>query len=469
MQILQRRHIRLSTVIISKMRAQFKPAFEFFTDYCHEAMLHHADPHPKRELRINAYTEIVERALDYSTNHPWVFLAAHWKLKPAEWKKPGKYGRTIVDVKTPASLLGFILCDVIKVAMASTVIEYKGGHIAFCKSPATTALRLHFRNLISPPGRFYYVYFSDDSCCAMRVPNAVHWYNLDITACDASHTEELFFLLRKLLPKRVRPAMTQLINQCKSPLKLKSCVNPKISCVLKPRKAMLYSGVTPTGAINGVASTLIACAIADCRYVDGSDLRDAAREAGYVISGWEKPLVIPEHIQFLKHSPVLDLAGEWQPCPNLGILLRASGACKGDLAGRGPIEPRARAFQYGLIHGCYPRIQMPLLDAMRDATTLHHLNQVPKPILHQISQELLFKSEFDDDTVLHLDQNSALRRYDFTTSETVDFLHYCTQPLGVWTNCTAVSKVLNLDYGLSCIERESPLWACQAKYAIVPP
>lgn len=439
--------------------------FDSWTDMCEMAREHHDDPHQKRMLRIQAWTEIVERGRDMVEGDEWLFTHPMWKLKLAEWSKPGKFGRTIVDLATPASLAGFLYANMLKDAMAAEVIHINGGTIVFCKSPRPSALREAFGGLFEPPGRFFFVYFSDDACLAIRNPRTgrIERYNLDIQLCDASHTGALFDTLYTISPSYTHSAVRAGITQCSAPIKLLSTQDRKIKCVIKPKSPMLYSGVTLTGGINGVANTSIALAISECDYVDGDSIRLAGERVGYVLTGWEAPLDAFEEVQFLKHSPVLDIAGDWQPVLNLGVMMRASGSCKGDLPGRGPWEPRAREFQASLMQGMYPRTHSHLIDTIKLMTGVVD----PKPLPRAVAEELAFKVVDDpDEPHIYLTDDSLYRRYALNPEEISEVNDiYARMRVGQWLHSSALTKILALDYsGMATIESEDPPWHGAARF-----
>lgn len=445
---------------------QYEDAFKLWTDMCTEAWKHYSDPHQKRLLRMQAWDQLVEIGLTLCEGNPWQISKADWKLKCAEWSKPGKFGRTIVDLATPASLAGFVYAGMLKEAMASTPIHYLGGLIEFCKSPHPNALRRAFEKLINPPGRFYFVYFSDDACLAIRSSTgSVDRYNLDIELCDASHTGAMFNLLRVVSPTSTHSAIQAIIAQCSSPLKLASTQSRSISCVLRPSDPMLYSGVTITGGINGLANTCIALAIAECEYTGGDSIRAAAEHAGYLVTGWQAPLEHIEDLQFLKHSPVLDIFDDWQPCLNLGVMLRASGSCKGDLPGRGDIQLRAREFQASLLQGMYPRTHSTLIDTLKSATGITN----PRPLPPIERSELAWKVVDDDELPhIYLQSESLYRRYRLLPDEVIELeCTYAPLGVGMWMSSSALTKILALDYnGMATIEHETPCWHGLARDAL---
>ncbi len=442
----QERFVREHCPILEGFRDKYAPYFHEFDHQADEARRHYADPHEKKELRIQGYKEMVEDGI-INEDSCWM-KSTWWKLKKNEWAKPGKYPRTIGDLGVVASLLGFRLTNYLKSAQNEEILEVNGGHLQFCKAPYPAALHEVFENLRSPPGRFYFVYFSDDACLAIRRGNEVHRFNLDISSCDASHGPVMFELLKKMVPKNCRRAMHNLVKQCQTPLRVYSNVDRKRVCILQPTRPMLYSGSTITTAINNLANILIGLSIAELDYSDPAQIARAAERAGYIVTGGERPLEKFEDLQFLKHSPVLGTDSVYHPLLNLGVLLRASGTCNGDLPGRGDMEKRGLAFQRGLLQGAYPYSRFRLLELMRSAVGGGDVCKVA---------EKLFTGKTGGDEYPHYvcQDESLYSRYRLEPQEVADLEHLLGRAsFGDCVNCTAIDKILALDYGLNTTEFE---------------
>jgi len=119
---------------LDKLRNSYSPYFDDYKGAELEALEHHADPHIKRILRIQAYRELVEQALATDDSSLWV-KSVLWKLKKNEWAKPGKKPRSIGDLGVAAFLLGFRVTSFLKGAQSEEVIDVNGGSMVFCKSP----------------------------------------------------------------------------------------------------------------------------------------------------------------------------------------------------------------------------------------------------------------------------------------------------------------------------------------------
>jgi len=438
----------------------YAPHFDEYHGREEEARRHHADPHPKKVLRVHAYDDLQTTGDLYNNTSHWLYPNARsarveMMLKYEYSKGPEKPGRAVIDFHTNASLAGAWLMNIVKEAQSVHILEANGGHFRFVKSPDPFVMQDVFEKLYNPPGRFYFVYFSDDSTLAIRVNGVLQWYNLDISSCDASHSEFLFQALLQLFPEHCLHDARSLVAQCRAPLRVRANSlqrgGPMVE--IKFRNPRLFSGSTLTTAINNLASLLIGYAISFCDEITPATLTAAAERAGYVVTGCE-PLRDFSKVQFLKHSPVFDVCGKIRPLLNLGVLLRASGTCKEDLPGRGPIRSRGQSFQYGLLQGMYPRAVFPLITAMKKSTP--PLTCTKSAFVGQATGAL---KTVDNPLypVFHITSEEVYRRYELTTCEQ-DELDYQlgVATFGTWINNSAAQKILDLDYGITTNTDYSP-------------
>lgn len=403
----------------------------------------------KKQLRINAWDDIV--ALNLAADHLWYLDLSKkgtvYKMKTFEIAKPGKPPRMIGDLGVHASLQGFRLTSFMKKAMAKHVLNVGGGQIHFCPTPTPSALETVFNNLITPAQRFYFVLFSDDSCLSIRTKDGrVLRFNVDISSCDASHTYHLFEQLKNLFPGDLRAEVQQLIDQCRTTIEIYDLFNRKRKVKLIPNSPRLYSGSTLTTILNNLANILIAISISQVDINCAQDVIDAAKRVGYIVTcddctDWHK-------LQFLKHSPVRCTDGVIRPLLNLGVLLRLSGTCKGDLPGTKSqtLAERGKNFQASLLRGAYPKANFKLLRNMRANAGLETeaCNKV-------VSTMLEYKVIADEDyPSFEVDSHEVWKRYDLTPLQVAELEddfgsckfsdHYCSPGTAV---------VLNLDYGLT--------------------
>ena len=426
----------------------YAPHFESYQGCYEEASAHHDDPHAKRDLRIASWRDLMEGNRVSMTSKTWIYKA-ELKAKKDEIAKNLKRIRMIADLGCPASLRGFRVTEFLKRAQSKEDFVYKGITAHFCKAPAQEALREVFQNLINPPQRGYFVYFSDDSCLSLRVGGKVHMYNIDISSCDASHGRPIFRTFKRLFPKHLSSEITNLLEQCKVPLWVYSRHNRKLVVALKPDRHRLYSGATITTGINNVANQSIFMAIAEHTFDDenkssvelGEELTLSIANTGYHVTC--ETCEDYYDLQFLKNSPVYDTEGKLQPLLNLGVMIRASGNCRGDLPGRGDLETRARVFQASLLHGMYPVVSTPLVDWMKECTKAAPILEIP-----QLNQMLRYKGVATE--AFTVTSEEVNKRYRITESEFATFMDFLHEDgYGTHITCSATNKYLQVDYGLS--------------------
>jgi hypothetical protein len=437
----------LFDLLQSKMASDFNT----FTTTEQECKEHYQDPHDKKALRIQAFNDLFDSGELFDRYHVWLRGSrVIWKLKRDEYAKPGKKPRMIVDLGVSASLRGFRLLEVLKRSMSSDVLEFNGGEFYFCKSPDPTTLQWVFERLINPPKRFFYVYFSDDSCFSVRDNGLVKMFNLDISSCDASHGPEIFKLLTMMVPERLRGEMTLLVKQCMADLVVTSSDDCMEKVILQPLVPKLYSGSTITTFINNLANLLIGYELSLLSTYTPQLMENAASRAGYLITGCT-PLNKPQELQFLKHSPVIDTTGKWQPLLNIGVMLRASGSCRGDLPGRGDWRVRAKAFQSALLRGCYPHATFTLLENMKSssATSLVFDQSV-------LGHDFDYKIGYAPYHTFSVSSDELYKRYSLTPFQihTVDNI-FGNMQVGEYLHDSSLSIILNLDYGLSTVAYSS--------------
>jgi hypothetical protein len=334
---------------------------------------HYDDDHPKKRLRIDAYWDIVNSCRATLSDRLWLRNVLY-KAKKNEILPADKVMRMIGDLGVAASLQGFVLTKFVKSAMAAEPFDYLGGTIEFCPSPSPDSLERIFKNLVDPPGRYYFIYFSDDASYSVRRPDgSVCMFNVDISKCDASHTKHVWKALRATLPPWMHDDYDRLVGQLLLPIKVYDVTEKNRRCYLKPKGPKLYSGSTLTTVTNNMANLLIAMSLAESEADNADKIIESAEAAGYIYKVQTCDDLYD--LQFLKHSPVYDVTGRMRAVLNIGVLLRMTGTCKGDLPGRGDLEARAREFQFALLRGAYPRVHSPLIDGMKNSCAVEEVRQ----------------------------------------------------------------------------------------------
>lgn len=420
------------------MRVSYEPWFPIYNDQIEDARRHAGDPHPKKNLRVQCLKELEETGDIHADM--WLKTVLY-KQKGGEYAKPGKNARGIGDLGVAASLQGFRLTEQLKSAQAEQPIYYKDSVIIFIKKPDTNLLASVFAQLISPTYKNVFVYHSDDACMSTLTPEGVKTYNMDISSCDTSHGPEVFKALCKLVPKGCQRQMGRLVNQCRRPMRVQSYSNKKNVVVMVPTGPVLYSGATITTAINNLANVAIAIAI-----IDNPQLHpvEAARLAGYNITLTECKR--PQEIQFLKCSPIMTTTGVWWPVLNPGVLLRASGACRQDLPGRGPWRTRAKLFQAALLHGYMTHMSNPWLDAQRaNASTSV---RITKDIWREVAET--FEHKVYNSKRFSVTDEELFARYDLNAEDEEDLKEFAEAQVGESVGNGGLHRILMKDYGIGC-------------------
>jgi hypothetical protein len=460
----QKNFVRSHQGLFAGLQHMYTPHFSEWLGAEEECHLHYDDPHPKRDLRIAAYTELME-GNGRKFHDPNLFSRlwlrrVTYKMKKDEIAKPGKVPRMIGDLGVAASLQGFRITEVMKSAMAHEDIQYGNLRAHFCKAPTTTELTAVFKNLISPPPgcKYYFAYFSDDSCLSIRQDDGtVKFHNLDISGCDASHTEAIFRALVQITPVVAQEDMQVLVDQCKLPIELRfknvdttTTSRELASLILQPcdpltgkKSPRLYSGSTITTIINNLACIMGAVQVQEDDAQTAVELMAAFKKAGYKMTIEE--CTDYSDLQFLKNSPAYDTTGKLQPLLNLGVLLRSAGTCKGDLPGtkHQSFKERHDAFMTSLIRGMYPRISFPLVNNM--------LTGQPATAASDREATRVLQSKHVHDGTAEFTQREVYRRYRLTDLQ-MDELDLDFAPSGYahYYASTGASTILERDYGLLC-------------------
>jgi hypothetical protein len=423
-----------------------------------DALLHYADSHPKQALRIQAWTELNESGERY--DRLWVRTVLY-KLKKDEIAKPGKPQRMIGDLGVAASLQGFMLTKYIKQYLADHPLDIGGGECEFIAKPDYFTMKELFHKLIDPPGRFYFCYFSDDSCFSFKHKGKVYRYNVDISKCDASHGPGIFSAMEHITPWTHRDDMCRLNEQCKLPIRIVSCNDKSHKIKGRFDGPRLYSGCTTTTIINNLANVTICRQLSRAlTYINENNVHPDDFEqvfenhieaCGYIVTGLGTADRCDEieQLQFLKHSPVLDITGTYEPVLNFGVFLRASGTCKGDLPGKNttPIEDRASSFQSSILKGMYPRLSAPIIGRFKAAAGGMATLGSDKHFM----KDMAYKANFSDAPLLFFSDEELLRRYDLDEVDFLDLAAFagCKPGYGDATSAPFVDKILQVDYQLS--------------------
>jgi len=417
-------------------------------DFMTDVIAHISDPHKKRVPRENALGEIL--SLGISEEDRWLRNeCVTVNLKRLELAKYLKVGRIVIDLGCRASLQGYRLTHAMKDSFART-ITVNNNDFEFLIKPSADGLQRVFDTLINPPRKSYFVFFSDDSCLAIRINGVVHRYNLDISKCDISHTPSIFKLLYFITPDFHKTNMKRLIDQCAADLQITAPERLtfgklRVRLASANKEPRLLSGSTLTTLVNNLACYILGHALQDLTDPSKEGVEAAVLKTGYAITCTVCHQI--EDLQFLKYSPILDLNGVYRPLLNIGVLLRATGTCHGDLPGRGDIPARAAKFQKLLLQGIAPTTHYPLIDMMKK--TVAHVTptaQEEAAIQRRIGEDY---RPTTSKTHTHFTSYAIGKRYRLSEGqmdELTDLLGNAR--FGELVACEASRAILREDYGL---------------------
>jgi hypothetical protein len=455
----QKTFIREHEADLSRLASMYHPHFSEYQGAYNEALDHFDDPHIKINLRRQAMGDILSNNRIHGTDKMWIWKV-EYKMKKDEIAKPGKYPRMIGDLGCPASLWGFRLTEMLKKAQAATDWHINGHTLRVVKSTSQSGLEGVFSNLLDPPSQGFMAGFSDDSCYSVRVGGKVYTFNVDISSCDTSHGPQVFRAYKGMYPPFTQDDCQGLINQCTSPITIYSRYDRKNRVTLRPNRPMLYSGSTMTTSINNFATSLIFLAFACVDWTNPPSenvvewIRDklmlASESTGYSIT--VEYCADYSDIQFLKNSPCYDTFGVLRALPNFGIAVRASGHCRGDLPGRGPLLPRAATFQHSLITGMYSHITSPIVEVMLRSCAPFLDTSLQAKIEAKLTQQnrQRYATHYEGTQPFTVTADEFFRRYHLSGVEQQSlFADYSHPGFGSHMNSFALRKVLTRDYGLT--------------------
>jgi len=405
-------------------------------------------PHPKRSLRAPAWLEIRAESADSSEGVTFLKTHKHIQvnIKPDEFAKynsrtrEGKAPRAVNDLGVAASLRAPWLVNAIKEVLSKTPLPTRwGSYICVAKSHVDTVSSLFQRMETSN----LFVYHSDDSTVSFVTSEGPFWANLDISSCDASNTQFVFWALLEFAPGIFSNHMLALIDQCAHTCRVGY---GKGNLVFKPKKFFEYSGSLLTTLLNNIASLAIGFHI-----TNGYTKRSKAATEQFVkdrleTCGWKCTLQVCskiEQVQFLKMSPCRAVDGSIVAILNLGVILRCLGQRRGDLPGKGCLVQRARAFNAGLVRGMVHAGNHSFLRTLQ-TKFLAHRQREDTVYYNSSAVEGMVRSENQV-----LDDSSVRARYDISSCAYEELCSLVmAADVGDSILCDATRKIMDLDYGL---------------------
>jgi len=351
------------------------------------------------------------------------------KVKCYEWARPAAYPRAIGDYGTDQSLVFSQEATRVKKAMGC---HYTSDDLSLQYVSNGVFDVPVFSDLLNSDRRCTAIYFSDDMCLRVLVGNGVNLYNVDISACDASHTSFIVNCVHHLI-KGIFD--TRHLKVLRNRLKIKYGHNHRV--YIEPKDILMYSGTTWTTIMNNVASCLIVSAIYDMLerqnyiYVD-SDIVKCVERIGYKIKLQRCSTV--QQLQFLKCSPT----AHGEPFVNPSCLMRSLGCSDGSTLGKLTTH-RMNTRVSSVIKG-FPQDTGPISAAFRrlgERLSTHDTTEI-------ITKEYIGKSR----TITEVTMDDLVNRYDCSPSLIEDFCSEIDKMSGRQILCHPfVYLCLYVDYG----------------------
>lgn len=368
-----------------------------------------------------------------------MFGPVQLNMKTMEWGKPGKNGRIVCDLGTPASLLGGDVLSVMKDVLAARPTVVLGQEMHFIKSPDRNRLREAYKGMLT---KNMFLYFSDDSTWSRRCTDGMLYVNLDLSSCDLSNGPAVFQYLAHLFPPGYEALGLMLIEQCRSPANLGHGTG---RFRVAPEWYYEYSGTTLTTMLNCLANVMIGEQLAHIPY--------GSRKATCVClehllknCGWKVPFTVGdecerfEDITFLKTSPAYTVDGAVDSILNLGVILRTLGQKVYDLPGRGPMENRAYEFNSSLVRGFKHAGDTSLMELLK--------RKFRGESMHCVHESYTVNHMVGTD-VGRIDDHSLCSRYRITVAELHCMLNTLEQAgFGDIIDTPASRAILKCDYGI---------------------
>jgi hypothetical protein len=443
----QRTWCRTNGEILTKAMQESFGNFLWETTMIEAAEWVKSQPHEKRAAREMAWLKINEQG---TIGQPVWCKFTIWKMKLDEWAKPGKLPRNIANMSVENSLQGVVWCEDAKHHISGKPLKYQGNECLFLVDPSPESVTTALVDLWHSPKPVSMLIFSDDAVLKIQNENVKRVYNIDFSSNDCCKGRELLMLMFTILncPTEVRTALwTQMLNN----VKLYDVTHYDIRLYLSVLEPYMPTGITATTLINTFSHFMtfiqLVHALIYILQVDDEDeiqyrIIKMGEEYGHKLTLDKCERI--EHMQFLKQSLILGVDGNYHATLNLGVIIRATGVCRQDLPGRGPIAERAQDFQHTLMHGLLHGFEYPPLQKL----------QPPGKLIKMKYEDAFGAARYTmkATTVNRFERENFYKRYETVTDADIyEFEEMCSQSgFGTVMYCQLINKVLQKDYGLQC-------------------
>jgi len=448
-----------------------------------------AIPHVKRELR-----QRFVKGVKVHDEYDLMVDKCTGKVKMEKAKGGTKVPRIFVDYGA-GCMYGNELPEFCKVAIAGEhVVQIKlhgrtiVNRINIVAKPRKDSLEIGFNELMACVERrneIYTIIYSDDMVMAGNIDGIPFCKNIDISSCDSGNRQLTFALYGGMLGNFSENRALGSIAQCMKPVELVNPYNGEERLIVRfdgPNEGSGFSGTTMLNHIasynNAVSTTYdLANCLGGLRDNIGNDPVRSPFITGPAYCGHKTTVddcyvdgtLIPEKIQFLKHSPIQTVDGDFIPVMNFGCINRSLGMVLNDLTpeklGVTPehyklmsYSERMDRFWTSVVSGYVHMPQCNFINSLRERFgNPGCLTLKPDAVLsHVIEDPSTRRREFGEWTDTYVDYSSRVldetsigRRYDLTAEELAQIgAAYVTVRIGSRKYVPAVDRLYEVDYGL---------------------
>jgi hypothetical protein len=318
--------------------------------------------HPKKKLRAAVKAKQDARGCRYIDTRRYV----DYKLKPQEFLAKGKQLRCIGEISDVSAFEHGPIADLEKKVFGEA-FHYRCGVAVFIPGPREENLKMAIDCLLDGPERVRYIYFSDDSCIAVKCVDGVFLANMDLSWSDGSmFFPEFEYAIDVLCTDEVRKTQIRsAFKQCQKPIRLINRANRVagrgkrfeawMEVKLKEGHYCLPSGFSGTTLMNNFSQILCFTSVVDSlnRRAFRKDQMEEILSRAFKEAGFSAKVLPCEHVedlQFLKHSWSFGENG-WKPYVNLACWLRGYGSIFGHIGSfeGATLQSRCEAFMADIV------------------------------------------------------------------------------------------------------------------------
>jgi len=414
------------------------------------------EKHVKQRLRASGYKDLEIEGL--LANHTYMKVC-EWKLK-IETAKYNKPPRIIVDESVVGSLPRVHFANSWKNFSKGKKADFGKVEVTYHGESSYESILNMFEQLESPVDKVVLKNNSDDAIIHWMEDGVYHRYNLDIASNDSSHSFSTMALYADYSNMTVEQRKN-FFDTLNMPIRIYNYDKSR-HVELKTKWGYCPSGLGDTTVVNNGAWLLFGHSLN--RLLDKGFKMSLSliTLAGFLIGFRYSYSEIKNlgDIQFLKQSPAL-IDGKMVHSLNLGVILRFSGRCKGEI----PNIPypswvtdrksKAEYIQSLLTYGFfkYNRYEIlikcicPFFDNINKEEHKHV--ELLLKYGHRLTHGEVLEIAGSQRPILYHTRASMYSRYDLTDVDIDEFESLCTSHgygLTMW--CKLVDIVFLKDYGL---------------------